>query len=94
MCGNATLAMLVSRTSINAAIATTTAISQGLCFGRQGSAGGAAGESVSLLVDIHFRINRHAGPQPAVVVLVRIDIDADRNALHYLHVVPGSVLRG
>src|SRR5580692_7583798 len=33
--GRATLAMLVSRTSMNAAMATTTAISQGLNFGRQ-----------------------------------------------------------
>src|ERR1700680_326100 len=35
MYGRATLAMLVSRTSMNAAMATTTAISQGLNFGRQ-----------------------------------------------------------
>src|SRR5579862_1605408 len=35
MCGNATLAMLVSSTSMNAAMATTTAISQGLNFGTQ-----------------------------------------------------------
>jgi hypothetical protein len=35
MYGKATLAMLVSRTSMNAAMATTTAISQGLNFGRQ-----------------------------------------------------------
>ena len=34
MYGSATLAMLVSSTSMNAAIATTTAISQGLYFGR------------------------------------------------------------
>ena len=37
MCGNATLAMLVSSTSMNAANATTTAISQGLVFGFQTS---------------------------------------------------------
>ena len=36
-CGKATLAMLVSRTSMNAASATTTAISQGLNFGVQTS---------------------------------------------------------
>ena len=35
MCGSATLAMLVSSTSMNAASATTTAISQGLNFGIQ-----------------------------------------------------------
>jgi hypothetical protein len=42
MYGNATLAMLVSSTSMNAAIATTTAISQGLNAGRQGAAVGTA----------------------------------------------------
>src|SRR5215471_3672600 len=41
MYGNATLAMLVSRTSMNAANATTTAISQGLNLGCQGCRGGA-----------------------------------------------------
>src|SRR6266850_4402878 len=35
MYGSATLAMLVSRTSMNAASATTTAIAQGFAFGRQ-----------------------------------------------------------
>ena len=38
-CGSATLAMLVSSTSMNAAIATTTAIAQGLNFGFQISCG-------------------------------------------------------
>src|SRR5215471_19378926 len=40
-CGSATLAMLVSKTSMNAAMATTTAMIQGLYFGCQGSAAGA-----------------------------------------------------
>src|SRR6202050_3747786 len=35
MCGNATLAMLVSSPSMKAAIATTTAINHGLCRGFQ-----------------------------------------------------------
>src|SRR5580693_7130317 len=39
MYGKATLAMLVSSTSMNAAIATTTPMSQGLNFGRHGAAG-------------------------------------------------------
>ena len=38
MCGSATLAMLVSSTSINAASDTTKAISQGLAFGFQADA--------------------------------------------------------
>jgi hypothetical protein len=40
MYGNATLAMLVSSTSMNAAIATTTAMSHGLNLGVHGSGGG------------------------------------------------------
>ena len=42
MCGSETLAMLVSSTSMNVAIATTTAISHGLNAGRQVSAVGTA----------------------------------------------------
>ena len=38
MCGNATLAMLVSSTSINVAKVTANAIIQGLIAGRDGSA--------------------------------------------------------
>ena len=53
MYGKATLAMLVSSTSMNAAIATTTPMSQGLNLGRQGTSG--AG-STSALLDIYFRL--------------------------------------
>ena len=54
ICGNATLAMLVSSTSMNAAMATTTAISQGLNFGSQGCGrGGAGGGSVSVTSAIY-----------------------------------------
>src|SRR5579863_6166051 len=54
MYGKATLAMLVSSTSIKAAIATTTPMSQGLNFGRQGSSGA---ESTWALLDIDFRLH-------------------------------------
>src|SRR5579863_527469 len=70
MYGKATLAMLVSSTSMNAAIATTTPMSQGLYFGRQGSSGT---ESTSALLDINFGLYRHTRPQPVVIVLVRIN---------------------
>src|SRR5579863_5981242 len=92
MCGSATLAMLVSSTSMKAAKATTTAISHGLCFGRHTSGGGAGAERVSVLLDIDLRIHRHAGAQSMVAVLVGVDIDADGNALHHFHVVSGGVL--
>ena len=45
MYGSATLAMLVSSTSMNAASATTTAISQGLKLGRHTAGGGKGGTS-------------------------------------------------
>src|SRR5580700_3012507 len=82
MYGRATLAMLVSSTSMNAAIATTTPMSQGLNFGRHGSSGA---ESTSALLDIDLGLYGHAGPQPVVIVLVGIDIYSNGEALHYLH---------
>ena len=90
MYGKATLAMLVSSTSMNAAIATTTPMSQGLNFGRQGSSGT---ESNSVLPDINFRLHRHTGPQPVIIVLVGINVDPDRDALHYLHEISGGIFR-
>ncbi len=53
MYGRATLAMLVSSTSMNAAIATTTPMSQGLNFGRHGAGAGSA----PALSDIDFRLH-------------------------------------
>src|SRR5580704_3531733 len=95
MYGKATLAMLVSRTSMNAAIATTTPMSQGLNFGRHGSGGtsrSGAG-STSALSDMDFRLHRHSGSQPLVIVLAGIDIDPDGEALHYLHEVSCGIFR-
>src|SRR5260370_2487461 len=48
ICGSATLAMLVSRTSMNAARATTMAISQGLNFGFQGPSAAVAEGALSV----------------------------------------------
>src|SRR6202046_3285757 len=64
MYGKATLAMLVSSTSMNAAIATTTPMSQGLNFGRHGSGGTprSVAESTSALLDIDLWLHRHARP--------------------------------
>src|ERR1700722_14716717 len=90
MYGKATLAMLVSSTSMNAAIATTTAMNQGLYFGRQG-AGGA--ESTSELPDIDLWFHGHPGPQPMVAVLVGINIDPHRDALHHLHEISRGIFR-
>src|SRR5580658_4429547 len=84
--------MLVSSTSMNAAIATTTPMSQGLYFGRQG-AGGRGLASAPVLLDINFGNYGHTGPQPVVVILVRFQVDAYGKALHDLHIVAGCVLR-
>ena len=89
MCGKATLAMLVSSTSMNAAMATTIATSHGLNFGVQVSVGAATVH----LFDIHFRIHRQAGPQTMIAILARIEIDANRHPLHHLHIIPSCVLR-
>src|ERR1700691_266569 len=89
MCGKATLAMLVSSTSMNAAMATTIATSHGLNFGVQISVGAATAH----LLDIHFRIHRQAGPQAMIVVLAGIQIDANRHPLHHFHIVSSGVFR-
>src|SRR5580692_10291907 len=90
MYGKATLAMLVSSTSMNAAIATTTPMSQGLYFGRQGTSDAASAPALS---DIDFGLHGHAGSQPVVIVLVGIDIYADGEALHYLHEISRGIFR-
>src|SRR5579872_3097376 len=98
MCGRATLAMLVSSTSMNAAIATTMAISQGLNFGVQGTGCGetlVAGLSAicpALSVDVHLGIDRHSGSQQMVRILARVKIDADGNPLYHLDVISRGVL--
>ncbi len=92
MCGNATLAMLVSSTSMNAARETTMAISHGLWLGRQISGAGAP-ERASVRLDIDFRIHRHARPQPMVVVLSGFDIDPHRHPLHDLDEIARGILR-
>src|SRR5579862_1772948 len=94
MYGKATLAMLVSSTSMNAAIATTTPMSQGLNFGRHGSRTAEAGaESTPALSDINLRLHGHAGSQPVVLVLAGIDIDPNGKALHYLHEISRRIFR-
>src|SRR5579872_1660948 len=89
MCGRATLAMLVSSTSMKAASATTTAIAHGLYLGFQASGTSA----IARLLEINLRIDRHAGPQAVIVVLAGVEVDANRNALHHLDVVSGGILR-
>src|SRR5580700_10390971 len=102
MYGRATLAMLVSRTSMNAAMATTTAISQGLARGCQTSWRAAATpddvwasairDRDSLWVHVHGRSHRHARAQQPFLVVAGIKVDPDRNPLDHLDVVARGVL--
>src|SRR5580698_6518183 len=87
--GRATLAMLVSRTSMKAASATTTAINQGLNLGRQTpwSMVRAAELIERTSLQVHVRFHIHAWPQPAILVLAWIKYDLDRDPLHNLDVV-------
>src|SRR5271167_5154171 len=94
MCGSATLAMLVSSTSMNVASVTVNAMIHGLCFGAQGRAcagGGAASNTCSLIepswLELHRGRYRHALPQQVVAVLARIEGDSDGNPLHHFDVI-------
>src|SRR5439155_14094788 len=95
MCGSATLAMLVSSTSMNAAIATTMAISQGLNRGFQGASTMGAVSATSAIdsLDVDLGFDRHSRTQSVIVVLAGVQIDAHRNALNHLHIIPRGVLR-
>ena len=84
--------MLVSSTSMNAAKATTTAISQGLNFGRQTSA--SIGMDLAELIGHNIRYDVHTWPQLMVpVVLLRLEDDLYWNPLHDLDVVPCGIFR-
>src|SRR5580704_13871601 len=100
--GRATLAMLVSRTSMNAAMATTTAISHGLARGCQTSWRAAAipdevstsaiRNSDPLWGHVHAGSHRHARAQEPVLVLAAIKVDPDRYPLDHFDVVARGVL--
>src|SRR4051812_32259946 len=73
MCGSATLAMLVSRTSMNVASVTVRATIHGVAE-REASAGAAT------LFDLDRRFDRHARSEQARPVGV-VERDLDRHAL-------------
>src|SRR5487761_1909855 len=99
MCGSATLAMLVSSTSMNVASVTVSAMTHGLCFGAHGAATGrAAGcSSIASLMDsllqLHRGRHRHALPQQMIVMLSRVERNPHRDPLHHFHVISGGVFR-
>ena len=92
MCGSATLAMLVSSTSMNVASVTVSAMIQGLTAGRQclvriPSCGRGAHFTST------FGFDRHSRAQQMVIVRAWIQHDLHGQTLHNLHVVAGRILR-
>src|SRR4029077_8215697 len=45
------------------------------------------------LLEVHFRIYRHAGTKVEILVLPRVEMDSLWNALHEFHIIPGRILR-
>src|SRR5271163_1033227 len=91
MCGRATLATLVSRTSMNVARVTVSAMIHGLMTGR-----GRQAESIGIaaalkLFHFDFRFDGHAEAQVVIAVLPFIENDLHRDALDDFHVIAGGV---
>ena len=89
MYGRATLAMLVSSTSMNAARATTTAISQGLNLGRQTSWSSVRAAPNSS--EVHVGHDIHTRSKLMVPILSRFKNNLHRNPLDNFHVVAGGI---
>src|SRR5580658_9277251 len=72
MYGSATLAMLVSRTSMKAASATTTAISHGLAWGRQAASACSTVRAAELIrkcsLENNVRHHVHSGAKLVIVI--------------------------
>ena len=88
MYGSATLAMLVSRTSMNAARATTTATNHGLYRGRQISW---SSVSAAVVIQIHVWNYIHAWTELSVPIFSRLEDNFYRHSLHNLHVISGGI---
>src|SRR5579863_3203559 len=97
MCGKATLAMEVSRTSINVASVTVTAITQGLI---EPSGMRSLWMNFSIMVVYVFRaplfgdyrgIHIHTRPQNRHLTGNGIEHNFYREALHYFHEIAGGI---
>src|SRR5271163_5136532 len=91
MCGRATLATLVSRTSMNVARVTVSAMIHGLMTGR-----GRQAESIGIaaalkLFHFDFGFDGHAEAQVVIAVLSLIENDFYGDALDDFHVIAGGV---
>src|ERR1700734_4087801 len=86
MCGSETLTMVVSRSSMKAAMVTTTAISQGLPDGRQLSC-----SALPSLTQVHHRTHGQPQRQGTIGIEPLIDHDLYGDSLHDLHEVTRGI---
>src|ERR1700722_5690550 len=86
MYGRATFAIDVSRSSMNVASVTVTAMNHGLMAGF-------SFDTAALSANIHCWLDRHARPQQVFFVLILVEPNSHGESLHYLDVVSGRVLR-
>src|SRR5579862_1080414 len=96
MCGRATLATLVSSTSMNVASMTVPAITHGFMSERSRTPSVKTCDVMrvpSALLGVDGGVDVHAWAQGFVAARNRIEHDLDWDSLHYFHVVPGGVLR-
>src|SRR5580658_4877517 len=103
MCGSATLAMLVSSTSMNVARVTVRAMTQGLTAGRHAAASSIVIEAApiiyrsivylatQLFIDPDLRHNRHSRAEFVSLGFVLVEYDFHGDALHHFDVVAGSI---
>src|ERR1700679_3973094 len=91
MWGSATLATLVSSTSMNVARVTVSAMIQGLMTGRgrQAESIGMAAAPTLLHFDLGF--DGHAQAQLMIAVLAFFEDELHRDALHYFYVIARGV---
>ena len=86
--------MEVSSTSMKVASVTVMAMIQGLTAGRQIRRRYPAWRRNSAHCWIQtLGVDRHAGAQQVIVVFSGIEHDLYRDALHYLHIIAGGILR-
>src|SRR5580704_2218566 len=85
MYGRATFAIDVSRSSMNVASVTVTAMNHGLMDGFPF-------DTAALSTHVDCGLDRHSRPQQVLFVLILIEPDSHGESLHYLDVVPGRVL--
>src|ERR1700730_15226909 len=93
MCGRATFATLVSRTSMNVARVTVSAMIHGLMTGRGRQAESSGIAAAPNLFHFDFRFDGHSQAQVVIAVLSLIEDDFYGDALHHLHVIARGVFR-